>query len=141
MRINDQGLALIKHFEGLSLIVYKDAVGLATVGYGHCDRGMAVGSTISIGEANRLLIGDLQRTEDGVSRLLTAAVTSNQFSALVCFAFNVGVANLASSTLLRKVNNRDSTAADEFLRWNRAGGQVLVGLTKRREAERVLFMS
>lgn len=142
MTINDKGLSLIKQFEGLSLTVYKDAVGLATVGWGHMDRGMAVGSTISLDEANRLLRDDLKMTEDGIGRLLTVSVTSNEFSALVCFAFNVGLANLKSSTLLRKVNSGDSkAAADEFQRWNRAAGRVLAGLTKRREAERQLFVS
>ena len=74
--------------------------------------------------------------------MLTVEVTQNQFDALVSFAFNLGPANLKSSTLLRKVNSGDvNGAADEFLKWNHAGGQVLAGLTARRNAEKTLFLS
>ncbi|EDH9820259.1 TPA_asm: lysozyme, partial [Salmonella enterica subsp. enterica serovar Typhimurium] len=80
--------------------------------------------------------------ENDVSRLVKVKLTQGQFDALVSFAYNLGARTLSSSTLLRKLNSGDyAGAADEFLRWNKAGGKVLNGLTRRREAERALFLS
>jgi lysozyme len=94
-------------------------------------------------QADALLMKDIARFQDGVNKLVTyKPLTQNQFDSLVDFAFNLGLGNLGSSTLLRKLNAGDvKGAADEFLRWNRAGGQVLAGLTRRRQAERDLFLS
>lgn len=142
MRINDTGLALIKQFEGCKLKAYKDLVGVWTIGYGHTG-GVSEGDELADeGEASELLEEDLTRFEDGVENLLPCDVNSNQFSALVCFAYNVGLGNLAKSTLLDKVSKLDwEGAAAEFLRWNRAGGKVVAGLTRRRQAESNLFRS
>lgn len=138
------GIALIKHFEGLRLTTYKDAVGIPTIGYGHVEDPIPPGGTrtITADEAEQILRNDLQRFERDVNAMVTVEATQNQFDALVSFAFNLGPANLKSSTLLRKFNAGDiNGAADEFPKWNHAGGQVLAGLTARRDAERSLFLS
>lgn len=142
MKINDAGLNLIKQFEGCELLSYQDSAGLWTVGVGHLGPPAGPGVAIDQETADRLLRDDLKRTEEGVEKCLKVQVTENQFSAMVCFAFNVGVGALKSSTLLKKVNAGDfKGAADEFLRWNRAGGKVVSGLTRRRLAEKALFLS
>ncbi|EBG9759466.1 lysozyme, partial [Salmonella enterica] len=92
--------------------------------------------------AERLLKTGLVGYENDVSRLVKVKLTQGQFDALVSFAYNLGARTLSTSTLLRKLNAGDyAGAADEFLRWNKAGGKVLNGLTRRREAERALFLS
>ena len=138
------GIALIKQYEGLRLTTYKDAVGSPTIGYGHVENPIPPGGTrtITAEDAEQILREDLQRFEHDVNNMLTVEVTQNQFDALVSFAFNLGPANLKSSTLLRKVNSGDfNGAAAEFPKWNHAGGQVLAGLTARRNAEKNLFLS
>ena len=138
------GIALIKQYEGLRLTTYKDAVGITTIGYGHVENPIPPGGTrtITAEDAEQILREDLQRFEHDVNNMLTVEVTQNQFDALVSFAFNLGPANLKSSTLLRKVNSGDfNGAAEEFPKWNHAGGQVLAGLTARRNAEKTLFLS
>lgn len=140
----DKGVELICHFEGLKLERYRDAVGLWTIGYGHLILKTEMEKLIKIttGEAKTLLRKDLRRTERGVQKLVSASVTQNQFDALVSFAFNLGVGSLKKSTLLRKLNAGDvQGAALQFKSWNKAGGKVLTGLTRRREAEMKLFLS
>lgn len=140
-QINSDGIALLKHFEGLRLKAYKDSVGVLTIGYGHTGADVTDGQTISSLQAEFLLNLDLQRFEKGVDALLNKPVNDNQFSALVCLAYNIGLTNFSTSTLLKCVNKGwFDKAADEFGRWNHAGGQVLPGLTLRRKAERDLFM-
>lgn len=145
MKTNSAGLALIKQFEGCKLKSYQDIVGIWTIGYGHTGDDVTPGQKIDQETADSLLAADLSQFEDGVSGCLTTkqgGVTDNQFSALVCFAYNVGLGNLKSSTLLKKLLVGDTTgAANEFLRWNKAGGKEVAGLTRRRAAERALFMS
>lgn len=140
MKINKKGLDLIKGFEGCELTVYLDAVNLPTVGYGHMDKSMKVGNKITQEEANRLLSEDLERFEKGVADLVKRPLNENQFSSLVCFAFNVGLGALGKSTLLKKVNNNTTDAHLEFLKWTRAGGKVLKGLVRRRQAEMELYL-
>ena len=97
---------------------------------------------VVITEAERLLKTGLVSYESDVSRLVKVGLTQGQFDALVSFTYNLGARTLSTSTLLRKLNAGDyAGAADEFLRWNKAGGKVLNGLTRRREAERALFLS
>jgi lysozyme len=144
MKINQAGLDLIKSHEGIRLKAYPDP-GTGgepwTIGYGHTG-GVHPTDSISKERAEDLLREDLCKFEEGVEHLLFVDVTDNQFSALVSFAFNVGVHNLAMSTLLKKLNNDDAAgAASEFGKWNKAAGKVLPGLTARREAERQLFLS
>lgn len=138
----DAGVALIKSFEGLRLEKYRDAVGKWTIGYGHLILpNENFPRPITEAEADALLRKDLQTSERGVHRLVTVDLDQDQFDALVSFTFNLGAGNLQSSTLLKLLNQGEYTqAADQFLRWNKAGGRVLSGLTRRREAERALFL-
>ena len=138
----EAGLRLIKEFEGLRLAKYLDAVGKWTIGSGHLILpNENYDQPISLDVANALLRADLKRTEEGVRNSVTVTINQNQFDALVSFAFNLGVGNLKSSTLLRLLNEGNIfAAADQFLRWNKAGGRELPGLTRRRRAERDLFI-
>ncbi|HAU5700622.1 TPA: lysozyme [Citrobacter freundii] len=146
MQISDKGIALIKEFEGCKLTAYQDSVGVWTIGYGWTQpvdgKPIRAGMTIKQETAERLLKTGLVSYESDVSRLVKVGLTQGQFDALVSFTYNLGSRALSTSTLLRKLNCGDYTgSADEFLRWNKAGGKVLNGLTRRREAERALFLS
>lgn len=138
--INQAGLDLIKKFEGLRLSAYEDAVGVLTIGYGHTD-GVWDGQKITEDEAEALLKHDLGHAETAVEAMVTYPLNENQFAALVSFAFNLGTKALRDSTLLRKLNaGFPKAAAEEFLKWDHAGGKLLLGLQLRRQAERALFL-
>ncbi len=146
MQTSDKGIALIKEFEGCKLTAYQDSVGVWTIGYGWTQpvdgKPIRAGMTINQETAERLLKTGLVSYESDVSRLVKVGLSQGQFDALVSFTYNIGARSLSTSTLLRKLNAGDyAGAADEFLRWNKAGGKVLNGLTRRREAERALFLS
>lgn len=146
MQTSDKGIALIKQFEGCRLTAYQDSVGVWTIGYGWTRPvdGVPVraGMTIKQEMAERLLKTGLVGYEADVSRLVKVPLSQGQYDALVSFTYNLGARSLSTSTLLNKLNARDYTgAANEFLRWDKAGGKVLAGLTRRREAERALFLS
>lgn len=139
MKTSPKGISLIKEFEGLSLDAYLCSAGVMTIGYGHTG-GVQKGDRITEKKAEELLQDDLKKFENGVLRLVRVPLNQNQFDALVSFAFNLGVGNLGKSTLLRKLNGGDfAGAATEFVRWNKAGGRELAGLTRRRNAEAELF--
>ncbi len=145
MQISNKGIALIKQFEGLELQAYQDSVGVWTIGYGWTQpvdgKPVTKSMVIKPETAERLLKIGLVSYESDVSKLVKVKLTQGQFDALVSFAYNLGVRSLSTSTLLKKLNAGDYRgAADEFTRWNKAGGQVLAGLTRRREAERALFL-
>ena len=145
MKLNKAGADLIKAFEGCKLDAYKCSANKETIGYGNTfyEDGTPVkmGDKITKERAESLfeLISDSFAAK--VKPLVTSNVNSNQFDALVSFAYNCGIANLKSSTLLRKVNANpnDPTIAGEFAKWNKAGGKVLAGLTRRRKAEADLY--
>ena len=146
MQTSEKGIALIQQFEGCKLTAYQDSVGVWTIGYGWTQpvdgKPIRAGMTIKQETAERLLKTGLVSYESDVSRLVKVGLTQWQFDALVSFTYNLGARSLSTSTLLRKLNAGDyAGAADEFLRWNKAGGKVLNGLTRRREAERALFLS
>ncbi|HHL9592736.1 TPA: lysozyme [Citrobacter braakii] len=149
MQTSHKGIALIKGFEGCRLTAYPDpGTGGApwTIGYGwtHPIDGKPVkpGMTIDQETAERLLKTGLVSYENDVLKLVRVKLTKGQFDALVSFAYNVGSRALSTSTLLKKLNAGDiKGAADEFLRWNKAGGKEMPGLTKRRKAEREVFLS
>ena len=146
MQTSEKGIALIKKFEGCKLTAYQDSVGVWTIGYGWTQpvdgKPIRAGMTIKQETAERLLKTGMVSYESDVSRLVKVGLTQGQFDALVSFTYNLGARSLSTSTLLRKLNAGDyAGAADEFLRWNKAGGKVLNGLTRRREAERALFLS
>lgn len=137
-------LDLAKHFEGLRLKAYVCQAGKLTIGYGHTGNVFA-GQEITEAEADRLLAKDMASAASAVCFQITPEITDNQYAALCDFVFNLGSGNLVTSTLRAKINAGDMAgAADEFLRWNKArvNGELvpLPGLTKRRTAERELFL-
>lgn len=133
------GLKLIKEFEGCRLTAYKDIVGVWTIGWGDT-KGVYEGQVITQEEADSRLMIRYDEFEQSVKHLLTTEVSENQLGAIVCFAYNLGLGALKSSTLLKKINSGDSSATQEFLRWNKAGGKEVAGLTRRRKAEVSLFV-
>ncbi len=159
MKISEAGIQLIKSFEGCHNTPYRCPAALWTIGYGHVlypdqarlktpERALygikdEHNRIFEYDEIDSLLEKDLERFETGVLRLCPSAADSqSQFDAIVSFSFNVGLGNLQASTLRMKYNRGDyDGAADEFLKWNKAGGKVLRGLERRREAERALFLS
>ena len=142
MQTSQKGIDLIKKFEGTVLKVYKDAVGKETIGIGHLIKAGEHFTTLTQQQAEDLLAKDLKQFEVGVASSVKVPLTQNQFDALVSFSFNLGLGNLNSSTLLKKLNSGDyKGTSEEFPKWNRAGGKVLQGLTNRRIAEKELFLS
>ena len=148
MKISNLGLELIKEFEGLSLKPYLDVVNIPTIGWGNTyyPDGKKVtlkDNPIDEAKANELLEYIANKDFGSfVSKVVKVPLNQNQFDALVSFAYNIGNGNLQNSTLLKKLNSGDyQGASNEFLRWNKSGGKVLNGLTKRREKERALFLS
>jgi len=147
MNNSDNGIDLIKRFEGFSAKPYLCPANVPTIGYGstyYCD-----GSTVALDddplteqEATKLLKYNIKKFEDAVSKLVTVPITQNEFDALVSFVYNLGPNALKKSTLLRLLNAGDKeSAAEQFLRWTKASGRELPGLVKRREAERKLFLT
>ncbi|MDN5681338.1 MAG: lysozyme [Ewingella sp.] len=140
MNVSENGLDLIKRFEGYRLSAYQDSVGVWTIGYGHT-RGVKRGDKITRAQADEFLAQDAADAASDVERRVKVPLNQNQFDALVSFTFNLGDGNLKSSTLLRRLNEGNyRAAADQFGRWVFAGGVLLDGLVKRREAERQLFI-
>lgn len=145
--INQESIDLIKSFEGLYLDAYKCSAGVWTIGYGHTglthkDGTVSKGRSISEAEAQSLLRHDMEYFEKVVTRLVDVEINDDQFGSLVSFAFNCGEGNLKSSTLLKRVNSKDwSDVPTQFLRWNKAAGRTLNGLTRRRASESRLWDS
>jgi lysozyme len=138
--INAAGLALVKSFEGLRLEAYRCAAGVLTIGWGSTGPHVKEGMTITLEEAETLLKTDLARFERGVE-IMAPVATDNQFAAMVSLSFNIGLGNFSSSTVLKRHKaGKYQRAADAFLLWNKAKGNVLKGLVKRREAERALYL-
>ncbi len=139
MEISQEGLSLIKKFEGCELESYKCAAGVWTIGYGST-KGVEEGMEISQERADMLLLEDVEVFEEAVSKLVEVPLEQNQFDALVSWTFNLGSTNLQNSTLLKVLNNEDYEGVpSQIKRWNKAGGEVLQGLVRRREAEALLF--
>lgn len=147
--INQAGLDLIKTFEGRKLVAYPDpatggepwTIGTGATYYADGSK-VKRGDRITEAEADELLAAHVAEFAEGVDKMLLIETSDNQFAAMVSLAFNIGMAAFSRSTLLRKHNGGDYRgAADEFLRWNRAAGRVMRGLTRRREAERELYLS
>lgn len=136
---------LIKAHEGLRLNAYRDPVGVWTIGYGHAGKDVRAGQSITVYQALDLLKLDMDKAAAAVNRRVKVPLNQGQFDALVSFVFNLGEGRLAESTLLQKLNGGDyAAAANELLRWNKStvnGRKVaLRGLTRRREAEKALFL-
>ena len=148
MRINHEGLELIKAFEGFKAKPYKCPADVPTIGYGatyypNGDKVKMTDPPIDEWVATELLAVILEEFEGYVNSYVTSTLNDNQFSALVSFTYNLGPANLRSSTLLKKVNRdpNDPSIADEFAKWVKAGGKTLKGLVRRRKAEAELYFS
>ena len=139
MKISEEGISLIKRFEGCRLEAYKCSAEVLTIGYGHTG-GVKEDDTITQEEADKLLKADVFKFEKNVEDNVKVELNQSQFDALVAWTFNLGVGNLRSSTMLQKLNNEDYTSVpSEMKRWNKAGGKTLDGLIRRREAESLLF--
>lgn len=138
--ITGEGLSLIKRFEGFSSTPYRCPAGYLTIGYGHVIRATENVRRISEADAYALLREDAGQAERAVLRLVSVPLTDGQFDALVSFTFNLGAGALQRSTLRRKVNGGEHSAAPhEFMKWVWAGGRKLPGLIKRRAAEAALY--
>jgi len=139
MNISQEGLSLIKKFEGCELEAYKCAAGVWTIGYGST-KGVKEGDTVSQEEADKLLLHEMEEYEGYINDMVNVDLEQNQFDAMVSWAFNLGPANLKASTLLKVLNAKDYEGVPaQIKRWNKAGGKVLQGLIRRREAESLLF--
>lgn len=153
MRTSAEGIALLHHYESCRLAAYPDPGSLDghpwTIGWGHTGKEVKRGLVWTQAQADAAFVQDLAATEAGVQRLVKVSLSQSQFDALVSFAYNVGLdenqngkaEGLGESTLLRKLNTKDyAGAAEQFLRWNKNDGVVMYGLTRRRTAERALFL-
>lgn len=148
VKVNQVGLNLIKKYEGLKLAPYLCPAKVATIGFGSTfyEDGTKVKLTdkpITEAKASELLANLLITFEKGVDSFTTDLVNQNQLNSLVSFAYNCGLNNLKKSTLLKKVNTNpnDVTIKAEFLKWNKANGKVMAGLTKRRKEESELYFT
>ena len=141
MKTSYKGMTLIMKFEGLRMDAYLCPSGVLTIGYGHTGSDVKRGQRIDADRARELLIDDVRRFEASVNDLVKVDITQGMFDALVSFCYNLGAGSLKGSTLLKKLNAGDTAgAAEEFLKWDKANGKSLAGLTARREAERQLFI-
>jgi lysozyme len=147
MEINTACVNIVKFYEGFRSRPYLDPVGIPTIGYGSTyyenDTKVTLqDQPITSERAIQLLLYNLSKFASGVNTIVKVPLNNNQFNALVSFAYNVGLGALKKSTLLKLVNSGNyKGASEQFIRWNKAGGQVLPGLTKRREAERNLWQT
>jgi lysozyme len=136
------GTMFTEGFEGCRLEAYQDVRGVWTIGFGHTGQDVVEGLTCTQQQAGNWLQADMQWAAAAVNSAVTVQLTQDEFNALVDFTFNVGAGNFDSSTLLRELNAGDyAGAAAQFDRWDYAGGQVVAGLLRRRQAETQLFNS
>lgn len=141
MNISQNGIDLIKRFEGCRLKAYRCPAGVLTIGYGHTGSDVSNGMEISQEKAENMLKMDLVVHCNNVTKLVKVPLNQNQFDALVSFEYNVGYGALSTSTLLHLLNQGKYTeASKQFERWVYAGGKPLEGLKKRRIAEKELFL-
>ena len=141
MNISQEGLSLIKKFEGCELKSYKCAAGVWTIGYGAI-KGVTENMQITKEEADKLLLHEMDEYEGYINNMVTVDLNQNQFDSLVSWVFNLGPSNLKSSTMLKVINNNElDEVPSQIKRWNKANGKVLEGLIRRREAEALLFQN
>jgi lysozyme len=131
----------VANWEGFSPIAYRCSARVWTIGYG-ATAGVNPGDTITDAEALDRLMSHLESDARALDRVVTFPIQAHERDALISLSYNIGRTAFARSTLLRLLNAGDkASAADQFLRWNRAGGRVVLGLVKRRTAERNLFLN
>ena len=134
-----EGVSLIKKFEGCELEAYQCSANVWTIGYGHT-KDVEKGDTITKEEAEQMLVDELHEYENYINKYVNVALSQNQFDALVSWVYNLGPANLTASTMLKVLNNgKYEEVPAQMKRWNKAGGKVLDGLVRRREAEALLY--
>ena len=137
--ISEKGKSLIKDFEGFRTHAYQDSVGVWTIGYGHT-KGVTPDMIISTEQGEEMLADELKEYETYVETLVKVPLHQYQYDALVSWVYNLGPTNLKSSTMLKVLNEGEyEKVPNEMRRWNKAGGKVLVGLVKRRDAEAAMF--
>ena len=142
MHISKEAINLIKNFEGLRTKSYLCPAGIRTIGYGHVLAANDNRKNISEKEAEELLRQDVIKSETSVLRNIIVNLTQGQFDALVSFTYNLGDAALQRSTLRQKINRHEhEEVPKELRRWIHAGGRILSGLVKRREAEAEMYLS
>tara|TARA_R110000765_G_scaffold21927_5_gene56390 strand:+ start:147 stop:590 length:444 start_codon:yes stop_codon:yes gene_type:complete len=139
MIISQEGIELIKKFEGCELKSYRCSADVLTIGYGHT-KDVTEGMEIDKDEAENLLANEMLEYENYINDHVEVELEQHQFDALVCWVYNLGVGNLRSSTMLTVLNDGDyRNVPAQIKRWNRAGGKVLDGLIRRRNAEAAMF--
>ena len=139
MQISEEGIQLIKNFEGCRTEAYQDSVGVWTIGYGHT-KGVFEGMIISKDDADEMLLEELEEYEEYVEEYVEVPLSQNEFDALVCWTYSLGPTNLRNSPLLIVLSqSKFDEVPEQIKRWNKAGGEVLNGLVRRREAEALLF--
>ena len=140
MEVSENGIKLIKTFEGCRLKAYKCPAGIPTIGYGHTHN-VNMNDTITQEQAEAFLRHDLKIHGDNILKLVKVSLNQNQFDSLVSFEYNVGYGNFARSTMLKMINARKfKDAANQFDKWIYANKKILTGLVKRRKAEKELFL-
>ena len=141
MNISKKGIALLKQLEGCKLKAYKCPRGVWTIGYGHTGPDITAGKTITQKQADETLEHDLKKFCKGICSLIKVEVTQNQFDAIVCLTFNIGIGAFGGSTLLRLLNEEKFfEAAQQFDRWVYVGKEKSDGLIRRRKIEKDLFL-
>ena len=146
MKISNKGLELIKEFEGFSANAYLCPAKIPTIGYGNTfwedGRKVRIGEQISKSKALELLEFVANKDfADKIFPLIKVQINQNQFDAMTSLAYNIGVGAFSNSTLLKRVNAKDFIgASNEFLKWDKSGGKPLLGLTRRRQREKELFL-
>tara|TARA_R100000149_G_C5803620_1_gene89857 strand:- start:129 stop:572 length:444 start_codon:yes stop_codon:yes gene_type:complete len=139
MKISQEGISLIKKFEGFESDAYQCPAGVWTIGYGHT-KGVTSGDVWSEEHASHILEVELEEYEEYINEYVEVKLNQNQFDALVAWVYNLGPSNLKSSTMLKVLNEEEwEEVPRQMKRWNKAGGEVLRGLVRRREAEAMLF--
>ncbi len=140
MQISQNGLAIIKKFEGFSATPYLCPAGKTTIGYGHVIAAGESFTDISTDAAEDILKNDIAKVEQALAGLIKVPLNQNQFDALVSFTYNIGITAFKNSTMRLLLNiNEPALAAKEFARWVYCGGKVLNGLVSRRQDEERLF--
>lgn len=147
MNVNQAAVDLVKEFEGFRPHAYRCPAGVWTIGYGTTEAaGVGIaperGMTITEADARGYLHDGLDKFASQIAPAITAPINENEFGAFVSLAYNIGPAAFKKSSALREFNaGNKQKAANAILLWDKAGGKVLKGLTRRREAERKLFLT
>ncbi|MCD6017293.1 MAG: lysozyme [Bacteroidetes bacterium] len=146
MKLETNGINLIKKYEGCKLNAYLCSAGVPTIGYGNTyykdGTKVKLGDTITQEQANTMFIDIVQNYVDSVNQLVKVKITQNQFDALVSLCYNIGSGNFSKSSVLKNVNldpTKEAAITASFMMWNKAKGRVITGLTNRRKGEIELY--